>query len=159
MPCEVVLFDSNVYDRLSTDPDARDMVEKLVAAKAVRIVATPIVVRELRVSPFGGIPGWFPVHVEPEGIAISGIARSGMARAGVGKVYRQHLGESRNGFDAIIAQSAYSFGAILVTEDRRARQRFATISGASRSMSYDQCRVWIGELLEQVRRSRGLQQP
>jgi hypothetical protein len=88
-------------------------------------------------------PLWFKVIVEPEGIAISGLARSGMARSSGGAMYRQHLGESRQGFDAIIAHSAHSMGATLVSEHRRCRERLQRLADTGSAMTYSEFKAWL----------------
>ena len=86
------LLDGNIDNRLESDATTRDHIVDLVDRGHVLIVASPVLVAELRDSPFAGMPSWFPVKVEPEGIAISGMARSGKARSGTGTIYRPHLG-------------------------------------------------------------------
>jgi hypothetical protein len=138
-------LDANIYDRLETDDNTRGHIRRLVDGNSIEVVASPVVVAELRASPFKGIPEWFRVSVLPEGIAIAGIARSGMARASAGVVFKQHLGESRKGADAIIAHSANSMQAVLVSEDRRCRERLKSLSDPAHAMDYDEFRKFIEE--------------
>jgi len=81
--------------------------------------------------------------VEPEGIAISGLARSRMARSRAGIMYKDHLGTSKKGVDAIIAHSAHSIGATLVSEDRRCRERLKQLASSASGES----RRLVGRLL------------
>jgi hypothetical protein len=109
------------------------------------IVASTVVVAELRPSPFGVLPPWFRVVVEPEGIAISGLARSGMARSSNAAIYTSHLGSSTKGRDAIIAQSARSMAAILVSEDGRCREHLKALASADSAMTYDEFSGWLAQ--------------
>jgi predicted nucleic acid-binding protein len=85
--------------------------------------------------------------VQPEGIAISGLARSGMARSSTGVMYKQHLGASRKGFDAIIAHSAHSMGATLVSEDRRCRERLKRLASSGSAMTYVEFKTWLDQTI------------
>src|SRR3989442_15729641 len=61
-----VLLDANVYDALGQDADARSMIRKLIDRGVLHVIATPMVLDELRDSPFGGLPDWFSVDLEAE---------------------------------------------------------------------------------------------
>jgi len=137
------LLDGNIYDRLQAESAVRDQIASLYDSGVLEIVASPVVVDELKRSPSGGIPDWFSVVVQPEGIAISGLARSGMARSSTGVIYEQHAGESNKGFDAIVAQSARSMGATLVSEDRRCRERLRRLAGPGSALTYDEFKAWL----------------
>jgi hypothetical protein len=89
-----LLLDCNVYDMLAADYANRSRLARFVAAGEVRVIATPVVIDELTASPFGGLPAWFAVDVEPEYVAVYGFARYGMARYGDGQVYSEHRGSS-----------------------------------------------------------------
>lgn len=143
-------LDGNIYDKLAHDQPTVAMVRDLVGRRVVEVVASPAVVTELQQSPFRGLPTWFSVAVRPEGIAISGVSRSEMARASEGVVFKQHLGESRKGTDAIIAHSAHSMRAVLVSEDHRCRKRLKDITNADDAMTYDEFRAWVTSRLAQV---------
>src|SRR5258708_3094412 len=80
MPARRFLLDGNIYNLLEPEPTVRNQVRALTENGRVEIVASPVVVTELQRSPFRGVPTWFRVIVQPEGIAISGLARSGMVR-------------------------------------------------------------------------------
>lgn len=136
-------LDGNIYNLLEHDLPTRELAARLAVMHRVEFVASPVLLGELSSSPFKGLPTWFPVNVLPEGIAISGNARSGMARASEGLVFRQHLGESRKGADAVIAHSARSMGAVLVSEDHRCRERLKALTGAGHAMNYQEFRVFL----------------
>lgn len=137
------LLDGHIYNLLGDDTSAREDVRLLIELGETQVVATPAVVLELQRSPFGGIPPWFQVVVQPEGIAISGLARSGMARSSAGRMYRDHLGQSRKVFDAVIAHSAHSMGATLVSDDRRCRERLKRLAGDDSAITYAEFRAWL----------------
>src|SRR5688572_29063922 len=145
-----VLLDSNVYDRLRDDPDTRGRLARLVAAGGVRVVATPKVVDELRVSPFAGLPTWFPISTPPESVAVLGHWRLGEAVLGEGEVYAAHRGSSGKVADAIIADSAASLAEFAVSLDGRFRKRLAELGTSCTVMSYEHFREWLA--LEERRR-------
>src|SRR5437870_13374817 len=95
MPAKRFLLDGNVYNLLEAEPAVCAQIRSLTDFGLIEIVASPVLVTELQRSPFRGIPAWFNVVVQPEGIAISGLARSGMARSSTGAMYRQHRSEER----------------------------------------------------------------
>jgi hypothetical protein len=141
------LLDGNIYNLLEIESAVRDQISALTENCRIEIVASPTVVTELQRSPFRGIPTWFTVVVHPEGIAISGLARSGMARPSGGAMYKQHLGESNQGFDAIIAHSAHSIDTTLVSEDRRCRERLKQFAGSGRAMTYSEFKAWLEQTI------------
>lgn len=143
MPARRFFLDGNIYNLLEADPVVCSEIGALVDRGLLEIVASPVLVTELQRSPFSGIPAWFKVVVQPEGIAISGLARSGMARSSSGAMYKQHLGASGEGFDAIVAHSAHSMGATLVSEDRRCRERLRRLASSSSAMTYVEFKTWL----------------
>ena len=132
---KTLLFDCNIYDKLTMDKKRRDLLGDLIAGGAVRVIATPVLVDELNASPFGGLPDWFPIAIESESVAVIGFARIGMARIGDGKVYSKHRGSSNNVKDGILAASADALADILVSEDGRCRKRLAVISSTCECMT------------------------
>jgi hypothetical protein len=141
-----VLLDTNVYDKLALDTERRARIANLVAAQRLLVIATPIIVDELALSPLGGLPDWFPVVVEPENVTVLGFARLGMARLGEGDVYTKHRGASKNIKDGIVADSADALADILVSEDARCRRRMTEISSRCVGMSYEAFGRWLEDL-------------
>jgi predicted nucleic acid-binding protein len=133
-----LLLDSNIYDQLAADPANRTRLARIVATGNVRVIATPIVIDELRASPFGGLPPWFAVDTEPEHVAVYDYARYRMARYGDGQVYSEHRGSSNNIKDGIIADSANALADIFVSQDERCRRRFSRVSSNCKAKSYDE---------------------
>jgi hypothetical protein len=109
----------------------------------VRVIATPIVRDELKASPFNGFPDWFPIVLEAENVTVLDYAYLGMTRLGEGEVYNGHRGESKKIPDAIIADSADGLADILVSEDRRCRERLKRISTRCRGMDYQEFSEWL----------------
>jgi hypothetical protein len=143
---KTVLLDCNIYDKLAQDEKQRERVAELIVSGALAVIATPILVDELAASPFGGLPDWFPVAVEPENVAVVGFAGVGMARIGDGEVYLEHRGSSNKIKDGILADSADALADILVSEDERCRKRLAAISSTCECMSYADFCGWLDAL-------------
>ncbi len=138
-----ILLDANVYDKLQADGESRATLRALVDRGSAKVVATPMILEELQSSPFGGIPDWFPVTVEAENVTVLGYAPLGMTKLGEGVVYGEHRGESSKIPDAIIADSADALTDILVSEDRRCRERLKKISARCTGFDYEQFREWL----------------
>lgn len=141
-----LLFDGNIYNRLDADGKTRERLAWHIAQGGIRVIATPVVVDELSNSPFGGLPDWFPIEVEVESVIVWGHWRWGMARWGKGAVYTQHRGDSKKIPDAIIADSADSLADILVSDDRRCRNRLADISTRCRALDYSEFQGWLRQI-------------
>jgi hypothetical protein len=138
-----ILLDGNAYNKLQLDVEARSTLRALVARGRARVIATPMILDELRQSPFGGPPNWFPIAVETESVTVPGYVPLGMTRLGDGQVYDEHRGESSKIPDAIIADSASALADILVSEDRRCRERLKRISTRCCGMDYAEFREWL----------------
>lgn len=138
-----ILLDANVYDKLQADAESRATLRGLVDRGSAKVIATPMVLDELRSSPFGGIPEWFPVTVEAESVTVLGYAPLGMTKLSKGAIYGEHRGESSKIPDAIIADSADALADILVSEDRRCRERLKKISTRCAGFDYQQFREWL----------------
>ena len=138
-----IIFDSNIYDKISVDEEVMLRISALSSSNSIRVIATPKIVDELRESPFGGLPDWFPIHPEPENVAVCGHARSGMARLGEGRVYTEHRGESSNIADAIIADSSADMADILGSEDGRLVRRLKALRTRCVGMDYASFGEWL----------------
>lgn len=138
-----VLLDSNIYDKLEHDEEARKKLAAAVDHCQIKVIATPVVADEMRQSPFCGFPDFFPISIEAEAVAVIGHACLGMARLGPGDVYTAHRGSSNNTKDAIIADSADKLADLFVSEDSRCRKRLSQVSTCCQAMSYDYFRAWL----------------
>ena len=85
------------------------------------------------------MPDWLPFSAITDSVAVAGIAVAGAARVGdVDGVLKAHLGESLiNGRDAVIAATANSDADILVSDDRRCRERAKQFARCE-SLTYEQ---------------------
>lgn len=151
-----VLLDCHIYDKLAIDRETCGAVRSLVDRGVIRIIATPMVLDELRESPFGGIPDWFPVVVEAESVTVLDYAHLGMTALGDGEVYTAHRGASQKIPDAIIADSANSLADLLVSEDRRCRERLKRIATRCKGLDYGEFREWVRTEIAAIRSTRAL---
>jgi predicted nucleic acid-binding protein len=138
-----LLLDANVYDKLQADGESRTTLRSLVDRGLAKVIATPMVLEELQRSPFGGIPNWFNAGVEAENVTVLGYATLDITNLGEGEIYGQHRGQSGKIPDAIIADSADALADVLVSEDRRCRERLKKISTHCTALNYDQFREWL----------------
>jgi len=121
MSITTILLDGNIYDKLSKDPNTCSMLALLIAKGTIRVIATPTVVNELLNSPFGGIPAWIPVDLEPE----------------------PHQSQPPLIPDAVIADAAHALADLLVSEDHGCRWRLAQVSKRCRALSYAEFKSWL----------------
>ena len=138
-----ILLDCTIYDKLLLDAEARDSLHALIDDVRVKVIATPMVLDELREGPFGGLPDWFPITIEAETVTVLDYAVLDMTRLGGGDIYGEHRGESQKIPDAIIADSADALADILVSEDRRCRERLKKISTRCKGLDYREFREWL----------------
>ena len=138
-----IVLDSNIYDRLATDPTRCDCLRELIHQGLVEVLVSPVVHDQLLASPFNGVPSLFPVRLISEAVAIAGVAKAGLARVGTGEVFTQHLGASDQYEDAIIAETANCDAGIFVSEDNRCRKRLKTISATLQCLNYDEFAAWL----------------
>ena len=141
-----LMLDGNVFDRLAVDDATREQVSRACEAGLVRILISPVVQRELEASPFGRVPDFFPFEIVVESVAVAGLAIAGLAIPGEGKVFSKHLGNSKKGADAVIADSASAYADILVSEDARCISRLREIGGSCACLSYAEFQSWLAEV-------------
>jgi predicted nucleic acid-binding protein len=138
-----VLLDTNVYDALRAYPEAVTRIRSLCERGLLTIIATSTIRDELSQSPMGGIPGWFPVSVDLDAIAVIGHSRIGHARIGRNDIYDRHRGQSRQVPDAVIAESAERYADIFVSDDVRCRDRFAQMTQNCKVMGSLEFVQWL----------------
>lgn len=138
-----MLLDSNIYDLLAKDTRTCNLLQKACASSKVKVIASPVVRIELEDSPFGGIPDFFPVELVVDRVAIPGLAIPGLVTPGSGTIFSDHIGESKQTKDAVIADAAHTYANIFVSEDRRARTRLRELSGVCIALDYKEFQVWI----------------
>ena len=140
-----VVFDANVWDKLALFTEVLGLIRRLCIAGKMEIVVPDTLHRELKVSPFQGIPDWFPVRIVSDSVFVLDHSVLNHARLGEGEIYREHLGESKQRNDAIIVDAADSDADISVSEDKRARTRYASLRGTEKSMDFDEfCKRFLG---------------
>jgi hypothetical protein len=90
-----------------------------------------------------GFPTGSPLCLKAENVTVLGYASLGMTRLGEGNVYGEHRGESKKIPDAIIADPADGLADILVSEDRRCRERLKKIGARCKGMDYEEFSRWL----------------
>lgn len=141
-----VVFDSNIYDKLAADPETIGTIAEKIATGTLVVMVSPIIVDELRESQFGGVPQFFPIQQITEAIAVAGYAIAGLARPSDGVMYEAHRGTSKKSKDAIVAETAESDCDMLVSEDRRCRDRLNRHAKKCKALDYAQFKQWLGTL-------------
>ena len=138
-----VLLDSNAYDALGAWPDVIARIRSLCDRGALEIIATSTVKNELERSPLRGIPDWFPVTLDLDGIGVIGHSRIGHARIGRNDIYDDHRGQSHQVPDAVIAESAERYADLFVSDDQRCRARFAKLTRRCLVMGSLDFMAWV----------------
>ena len=131
-----LLLDSNIWDKLADNRMAREKINAMCSLGTLKVVVPTTLKQELLNSPFKDIPDWFLISEVNDSISILNHSRLGEANLGNGEAYRDHLGESQKVSDAVLADLAHSEGAIFVSEDKRARKRFAEFAGSKSSLDF-----------------------
>ena len=117
-----VFLDTNAYDALRAWPDVIARIRLLCDRGILKIIATSTVRDELKRGPLRGIPDWFPVTLDLDGIGVIDHSRIGHARIGRNDIYDRHRGKSRQVPDAVIAESAERYADVFVSDDQRCRR-------------------------------------
>jgi hypothetical protein len=143
-----LLLDCHIYDRLAIDQTTRDRVKTACAQNLIRVLVNPVILGELKSSPFGDIPDFFPLQLIADSVVVPGLAIPGLARPGKGKVFADHIGTSKQGKDAVIADSASNYADVFVSDDRRCRTRLQQIGTSCKCFTYPEFSHWIKELLQ-----------
>lgn len=131
-----VLLDGNVYDALAVRSDVRSAICALVEAQFIKVVVSRTVLDELRESPFGRVPDFFPV--EYVGNTVGDVDMTVDDSIGDGEVFDAHCGTSKNLSDAYIADAASFYADWLVSEDKRLRKRMNTIRTRCQVMDFSE---------------------
>jgi hypothetical protein len=141
-----LLLDTNIYDSLANDQATRDRVKTATEQGILRVVINSIVRDELTKSPFRGIPDFFPVELIADSVMVPGLAIPGLARPGKGNVFAAHIGNSRQGKDAVIADSASNYADIFISNDGRNRKRLQKLGTSCTCFSYHEFAHWLERL-------------
>jgi hypothetical protein len=141
MPPTRIVLDCNIWDELDRDAPARHRTRQLCENGDV-VVLVPATLRDqLTDSPFRGIPDWFPTVDLPDSVFVIGHSGIGCARLGSGKTYTSHKGASQQVSDAVIVDCADTDADVFVSQDRRARERYARIRDRGRALDYARFRA------------------
>lgn len=120
-----IVLDSNTWDRLAVDEEARTRVRDMCLAGELQIVVPHRLARELADAPqFGGVPTWFESTFIPDSVAVVGEMMIGFARIGDGEIYTAHRGTKKAMADSIIVDGAATDADLYVSEDRRSREQY-----------------------------------
>lgn len=144
---QTVMLDANIFDKIARDSTTQAAVKAATESAQIRVIVSPVAMQELLKSPFGGIPEFFPVEVVVDSVAVAGLAIPGLARPGDGNVFRAHIGSSRKGADAVIADSASTYADVFVSEDARCRNRLQDIHLACKCFTYAEFSEWIANVI------------
>ncbi len=143
MPPIRVVLDCNIWDELNADPPARERTRQLCEAGAVAVVVPDTLHQQLIASPLNGIPNWFPTTSLSDTVFVVDHSRLDHARLGRGTAYADHKGDSRQVSDAVIVDCADTDADVFVSQDRRARERYARMRDRGPAMDYDRFRAEI----------------
>ena len=139
----IIVFDSNIYDKLAQDEATRETVKRRISESEIEVHVPRTVEDELQESPFRGVPDFFAVKLTSDAVFILGYSKLGYARLGDGKVYNSHRGASQKVKDAVIADTANTDCDVFVTEDNRCRDRLKASNPSCLCLSYDAFKEWL----------------
>ncbi len=131
-----LVLDANIWDKLAEDDQARDRIRSLCDAGDLEVVVPDTLLQQLAASPFSGVPEWFPTNVIADSMFVLAHSKLDFARLGNGEMFTAHRGSSQQITDAVIVDAADTDADVFVSEDRRARQRYARLRDHSRSLEY-----------------------
>lgn len=137
------VLDTNIWDKLAGDDQARGRIRTLCEAGQLEIVVPDTLLQQLEASPFSGVPEWFPTTVIADSVFVLDHSRLDFARLGDGDMFTAHRGASKQISDAIIVDAADNDADVFVSEDRRARERYAKLRDRGRALDYARFRVEI----------------
>ena len=137
------VLDTNIWNKLGGDDQARGSIRTLCEAGELAIVVPDAVRQQLEAGPFSGVPEWFPATVIADSVFVLDHSRLGFARLGDGGMFTAHRGASTQVSDAMIVDAADNDADVFVSEDRRARERYATLRDRGRALDYARFRVGV----------------
>ncbi len=142
-----IVFDSNIYDKLNNRPNLQEKIRQLINENKLTILVPSTINRELKNSPFKGVPNWFKTERAGDSVFILDHSLLDIDRLGNGDIYNSHKGNSLKLRDAIIADTAETDADIFVSEDKRCRERLKNISDSCQSMTFDEFQNWITSII------------
>lgn len=147
MPPIRIVLDCNIWDELNVDDRARERTLELCESGEVEVVVPETLRQQLDASPFNGIPNWFPTTLLPDSVFVLDHCLLGLARLGSGETYTSHKGDSKQISDAVIVDCADTDADVFVSQDRRARERYAGIRDRGRALDYSRFRADVLRLV------------
>lgn len=140
-----IVLDANIWDKLAHDDVARARIRHLCENGALVVVVPDTLLRQLEASPFAGVPDWFPTEIAPDSVSVLDHSRLDSVRLGSGDIFACHLGESNQVSDAVLVDTADVDADVFISEDVRARKRYARLRDEGRSLDY---KTFRAEVLE-----------
>jgi len=134
-----VVLDSNIYDLLAVDAPMVELIRDQVSGARLQIIVPRTIAEELWLSPFKGIPPFFPTVFRGNTVGRIGLMTC-IDSIGAGKTFDAHIGSSRKVNDALIADAADWMAQWLVSQDARLRSRLAKVAMRCEALSYDEFR-------------------
>jgi len=134
-----VVLDSNVYDQLAVDGSTVQLIREQISNGLLQIIVPRTIAQELWMSPFKGVPPFFPTVLRGNTVGRIGLMTC-VDSIGAGQTFDAHLGSSSKINDALIADAADWMAQWLVSQDVRFRSRFSKVAIRCEALSYDQFR-------------------
>jgi hypothetical protein len=140
-----VVLDSNIYDLLAVDAPTVELIRDQISGGRLQIIVPRTVAEELWLSPFKGIPSFFPTVVRGNTVGRIGLMTC-IDSIGAGQTFGAHIGSSRKVNDALIADAADWMAQWLVSQDARLRSRLVKVAMRCQPLNYDEFRSRLGTL-------------
>lgn len=131
-----IVLDSNIWNKLAEDDLAKSRVQSLCDTGELQVLVPDTLLQQLKASPFGGVPDWFPAELISDSVFVLDHSRLDFARLGDGTMFTAHRGASQQISDAVIVDVADTDADVFVSEDQRARNRYAKLREAKRALDY-----------------------
>lgn len=140
------VLDTNIYDRLAVDAATVQVIREQVGEGRLQIIVPRTVAQELWMSPFKGVPSFFPYVLRGNTVGRIGLMTC-VDSIGAGQTFDAHLGRSRRINDALIADAADWIAQWLVSQDAQLRSRFSKVAVTCEALSYDQFKERLEALI------------
>lgn len=124
---KTVMLEGNIFDKLSEDAGARDLIHRLRNERRMMLIVPQIVHQELAGSPHLHLVESLHIEVVGNATPVAGVMRAG-DYLGDAEHYFKHKGDSNKANDAMVAAAAQFHADWLVTEDRRLTRRQQRLS-------------------------------
>lgn len=132
-----------IYDLLVEHQSISKRVDSLCRERKILVLVTPTIAKQLKASPFRGVPDIFPVKYIGESVLLSG--GSVGDRVGKGVLYKAHMGNSIQFEDALIADTADCDADLLVSNDKRLKNRMEALARRCKVLTFEGFQSWLDE--------------